>query len=261
MCDASYTTFNAALTFDMSDPQLPCMCNLRCLNALEIGHTCQESADLICHQYEAARWEMARPAGRSVLHAAAADGAAPLDGRWLQDRIASPLGERSGALLRHRTQLLPGRAAVAAGWWLQGHIALLVCYRHERAAPEGQRRCLCGDARVDVCRQCNRPVRAMWPGPRSSLSCSEARLLRELHRPCSQGAAVAGSGDCGLAPRPAGHAARRACGECRTSAHTGAQAADRIIHWPSHRSCCRNNEQTISAACGPLEHLQWLQLT
>ncbi len=43
-------------------------------------------------QYDAARFEMAAPAGRTALRAAIAAGAAPLDETLLQQRIAAPLG-------------------------------------------------------------------------------------------------------------------------------------------------------------------------
>lgn len=57
----------------------------------------QESARLMCQQYDAARYEMASHAGRTALRAAIADGAAPLQLHWLQDRIAAPLGKSFGA--------------------------------------------------------------------------------------------------------------------------------------------------------------------
>ena len=47
-------------------------------------------------QGDAARYEMAAPAGRAALRAAVADGAAPLPAHLLQERIARPLGERVG---------------------------------------------------------------------------------------------------------------------------------------------------------------------
>ncbi len=43
-------------------------------------------------QYDAARFEMSRPAGRSALRRAIKEGAQPLDPDWLQERITSPLG-------------------------------------------------------------------------------------------------------------------------------------------------------------------------
>lgn len=52
----------------------------------------QESARLFVHHYDAARFVMAAPAGRTALRAALAAGAAPMDPTWLQDRIARPLG-------------------------------------------------------------------------------------------------------------------------------------------------------------------------
>jgi hypothetical protein len=44
-------------------------------------------------QGDAARYEMAAPAGRAALKAAIAEGAAPLPAHLLQDRIARPLGK------------------------------------------------------------------------------------------------------------------------------------------------------------------------
>lgn len=44
-------------------------------------------------QGDAARYEMAAPAGRAALKVAVAEGAAPLPAHLLQDRIARPLGE------------------------------------------------------------------------------------------------------------------------------------------------------------------------
>ena len=61
----------------------------------------QESTRLAQHHFDAARWEVARPAGRTALHAAAAEGAQPLDQNWLQARIAAPLSAR----LRHTKTL------------------------------------------------------------------------------------------------------------------------------------------------------------
>ena len=55
--------------------------------------TPQEAAGLMVVQGDAARYEMAAPAGRAALRAAVLDGAAPLPAHLLQERIARPLGE------------------------------------------------------------------------------------------------------------------------------------------------------------------------
>ena len=52
----------------------------------------QEAAELMVAQGDAARYEMAASAGRSALQGAMKDGAAPLPGHLLQERIVQPLG-------------------------------------------------------------------------------------------------------------------------------------------------------------------------
>ncbi len=64
---------------------------LKCSEAFRI--VWQESALLISRHYAVARFEMAAPAGRSALRAAVAEGAAPADPAFLQERIARPLGK------------------------------------------------------------------------------------------------------------------------------------------------------------------------
>lgn len=73
-------------------------------------------------QGDAARYEMAASAGRSALKAAIDDGAAPLPHRWLQDRIAQPLGETSADFHPKCESCIQERTAPLPHCWLQDHI-------------------------------------------------------------------------------------------------------------------------------------------
>lgn len=88
--------------------------SLTCCEAFRI--VWQESALLIGRHYAVARFEMAAPAGRSALRAAVAEGAAPADPAWLQERIARPLGKVAlNASSRKQMCIVSWRVAVTGG--------------------------------------------------------------------------------------------------------------------------------------------------
>lgn len=83
---------------------------------------------LVQHHFDAARWELARPAGRTALRAAADAGAQPLDEGWLQARIAAPLSAFTNPhskLCTHKAgrRIWGGVVQLAKEGWLQARIA------------------------------------------------------------------------------------------------------------------------------------------